>query len=466
MKSSCLSILGAALLLAACAHRIEPITRPAVPVPAAWSEPVPVADPVQAVWWESFGSPELNALVGSGGLDDSLDLRVAAERVRQAEITLRSVGASLYPSLNIGGSVDAQRSGVRGEGASNSRSTGVSLGASYEIDLWGRLAADSASADAVLRATRYDADTARLSLATGAATAYFQVISLRVRLALARENLAIAERVFRVVEARRRNGVVSELDLSRQRTTVLAQRATLLPLEVAERQSRSALALLIGRPPESVPVQANHFDAITVPAVAPFLPSELLLRRPDLASAEAQLAAADADVASARAALLPSVQLSGSAGLGTNALLSLANPAYSVGLGASIAQSLFDGGRLRGQVQSSESQRRVLVETYAQAIRAALKEVNDALGNAERDRQQELAQQTIRDEAQRTLRLAEVRYREGADDLLTVLDAQRTLFSTQDTLVQLRLARLTNALTLYKALGGGWTAPAAVASAG
>jgi outer membrane protein TolC len=190
------------------------------------------------------------------------------------------------------------------------------------------------------------------------------------------------------------------------------------------------------------------------------LPSQLLTRRPDLASAEAQLAAADADVAAARAALLPSIQLSGSAGVATAALLSLSNPAASIGLSASIVQTLFDGGRLRGQVQLSESQRRVLVETYRQAVYTALKEVNDALGNAERNRKQEELQTAIRDENERSLRLAATRYREGADDLLTVLDAQRSLFSAQDQLAQLRLARLTSALDVFKALGGGWELPA------
>jgi multidrug efflux system outer membrane protein len=158
--------------------------------------------------------------------------------------------------------------------------------------------------------------------------------------------------------------------------------------------------------------------------------------------------------------LLPSIQLSGSTGLASTALLSLANPAFSVGFTASIAQTLFDGGRLRNQVLLSESQRRVLVESYRQAIHVALKEVEDSLASIARDRNQTLAQQAIRDEAQRSLRLAELRYREGVDDLLTTLDAQRTLFSAQDSLAQQQLARLTSVVDLYKALGGGWVRPA------
>ncbi len=314
-------------------------------------------------------------------------------------------------------------------------------------------------AQAALSASRYDLQTVRLSLASGVATAYFQVLALRVRLAIAQENLAIAERVFRVVQARYNNGAASALDLSRQRTTVLSQRATIEPLQVQERQTLSALALLLGRAPQGFQIVGLPLTALAVPGVAAGLPSDLLLRRPDLASAEAQLQAADADVAVARASLLPSIQLSGSTGLASNALLSLANPVFSVGLTASIAQTLFDGGRLRNQVLLSESQRRVLVDIYRAAIHVALKEVEDSLANIARNRNQELAQMAIRDEAQRALRLAELRYREGVDDLLTTLDAQRTLFAAQDSLAQQRLARLTSAVDLYKALGGGWVRP-------
>jgi multidrug efflux system outer membrane protein len=456
--------LSVLLALGACAHRVETGPRPELEMPQAWGESSAATDALQAQWWQGFGSAELARLIDEAQAA-SPDLRTAAERVRQAEIAVNAAGASLFPSVSVSGSTGSRRSDASGAQASTSESSSLSLGVSYEIDLWGRLAAGRQGAEASLRASRYDLETARLSLTTGVANAYFQVLATRVRLAVARENLAIAERVLRVVEARRRNGVATELDLSRQRSTVLSAQAALLPLETQERQTLSALALLLGRAPtgpngESLGVAATALDTLTVPQVSPGLPAQLLARRPDLASAEAQLAAADADVAAARAALLPGITLSGSGGLATTALLSLANPTASVGLTASVVQTLFDGGRLRGQVRLSESQRRVLIETYRQAVYTALKEVNDALGNAERNRKQEEVQQAVRDENQRSLRLAETRYREGADDLLTVLDAQRSLFAAQDSLAQLRLARLTSALDLFKALGGGWQLPA------
>ena len=204
---------------------------------------------------------------------------------------------------------------------------------------------------------------------------------------------------------------------------------------------------------------------LRVPTVGAGLPSELLTRRPDLAAAEARLAAADANVAAARAALLPSISLSTSGGLATAALLSLADPTHVLAIGLSLAQTVFDGGQRRAQVGIEQSQRRILIETYGSTVRTALKEVDDALGNADSGARLEVAQQQTVEQAQRSLKLAEVRYREGAGDLLATLDAQRSLFSAQDQLAQARLARLTASLDLFKALGGGWVAPEAVALA-
>lgn len=453
-----------ALIVGGCAIT-EPTTRPDMALPAAWTEATQAAA-VQpgALWWRDFASPPLEALIDEA-LAGNPDFRVAIERVRQAEIALRAAGASLLPSASAGGNSGWRRSEAGdGSRAVDSESTGASLSVSYEVDLWGRLAAGVLGAEASLAASRHDLDTARLTLLSGVANTWFQLLSARERIDIAQDNLAIAERVYAIAEARYRNGAASALDVSRQRSTVLAQRAALLPLETQERQIRSALALLVGRTPQDfAPPLApdggpagDTLASLALPAVAPGLPSDLLTRRPDLASAEAQLAAADADVAAARAALLPRIELSGSAGLASSALLSLANPASTLGLTAGLAQTLFDGGRLRGQVDTARSRRQQLVESYRAAIHNALKEVEDALGNTDRDRRQEAAQLQIRGEARRALRLAELRYREGADDLLAVLDAQRTLFQAQDQLALIRLARLTGTVDLYKALGGGW----------
>jgi len=450
--------LSASLMLTACAVGRE-TTKPALPVLAdKWIEADTGSAALRQYWWQDFNAPALPALVEEA-LASSPDLSIASERVKQAELAVSNAGASLFPSVSGNLGTGSQRSFPDGAQASTYNSTNASLSVSYELDLWGRLRDGVDSAKYSLAASRYDLETARLTLTTGVANAYFQVLGLRVRLKLAHENLDIAERLYRVVDARFRNGGASALDLSRQRTAVLTQQATIKPLEVQIRQTESALAILLGRAPEGFHVGDADFDALQAPVVGAGLPSQLLLRRPDLASAEAQLRAADADVAAARAALLPSISLSGSAGVATSALLSLAAPAANAGLAASLAQTIFDGGTLRNQVALSESQRRALVDTYRKAVLTSLKEVEDGLGNIDNYADQEASLTAVRDEAQRSLRLAELRYREGADDLSNLFDAQRTLFSAQDSVAQIRLSRLSAALDLIKALGGGWQKP-------
>jgi NodT family efflux transporter outer membrane factor (OMF) lipoprotein len=449
-------VLVAALTLCACASTRSP-QAPAAGTPAAWAEPAPPGAAALAPdWWRSFGSDDLSLLVAAA-LATSPDIAIAVERIFQAEAQSRIAGASLFPGLNFGAATGRRETRPDGGQWSADDSASATLSASYELDLWGRNASGLRSAEASLRASRYDFETVRLTLLAGVANGYFQVLSLRGRLAIARENLAIAERVFKVVDARVRNGAASQLDLARQQAALLTLRASIPPLELQERQTLYALAILAGRVPEGFAAAGTNLSALAVPRVAPGLPSDLLRRRPDLASAEAQLAAANANVAAARAALLPTISLTGSAGLASNVLLNfLSAPTALLSLGASLLQPIFDGGRLRGQVDVAASRERELVESYRKAILAALADVEGALAAGARTADQEALQAQVVEQARIALRLAEVRYREGVDDLLTVLDAQRTLFQAEDQLAQVRLARLQASIALFKALGGGW----------
>ncbi len=446
-------VLLATGVLGGCAIT-EPVVRPEFALPDQWSEAASgTAAKLPDTWWQGFGSPQLDALVAEALLA-APDLLIQAERVVQAELALRQAGASLLPSLSLAGG-----SGVQSAEGDESGSTSVNLSARYEVDLWGRLAASRDASRANLAATRFDRDAARLSMAANVATLWFQSLALAERVDIARNNLAIAERVLRVVQARYDNGAASALELSQQRSTVLNQRKAIEPLEVTLRQTRSALAILLGRNPQAGFIVGERLAGLQVPAVSAGLPSELLLRRPDIAASEAGLAAAAANVAATRAALLPGISLSAGAATSSAELLSLVGRNSVLSLSASLLQTIFDGGRLAADVDIQRSRQRELVETHRRTVLAALKEVEDALADSARDANQETAQREILAEAQRSLRLAELRYREGADSLLTVLDAQRTLFSAQDQMAQLRLARLTDAVNLYKALGGGWQAP-------
>jgi multidrug efflux system outer membrane protein len=452
-------VLAAALALQACATT-EPARGPVVEMPAAWNPSVPSAEApkLTTAWWQSFGSQPLERLIEEAQAG-SPDLRIAIERMRQADIALQQAGVSRLPSVNGSVSASTGRTDAPGAVATSRESSSAGLSVSYEVDLWGRIAAGVRAGEASFQASQFDWETARLTLLTAVANNYFLWLNTAERLRIARENLAIAERVLAIVEARQRNGVATALEVSQQRTTVLSQRTALLPLELQQRQTATALALLLGRVPQGYTPEAGEFAQLRVPALSPGLPSSLLTRRPDLASAEAQLAASDANVEVARKALLPSLSLSLSGSLGTSALMTLADPTRSVSLGISLAQSIFDGGRQRLQIRSTESQRVVLIENYGKAIRTALKEVDDGLGNVDRSQRQEALQREVVAQARRSLQLAELRYREGSGDLLSVLDAQRTLFAALDALATQGLSRLSAALDMYKALGGDWTGP-------
>ncbi len=460
--------LALASSLSGCAI-VSPHLTPDVRVAGAWNEATPAdAAAVLPTWWTAFGSPELESLVAEA-LAGSPDLAIATARVQQAEAAVRVVGSSLFPVLTATAGAAGHRTsavgGARNGSAVVDSPASAGLTASYELDLWGKNRAGVRSAESSAAAARFDRDTAQVTLVSGVATSYFDVLALRTRLAIARDNLATAEKILDVVRARAQNGAASALDVSRQEATVLSQQAALLPLEQQERQTLAALAVLVGRAPEGFEVHATGIGDLRVPTIDPALPSTLLVRRPDLASAEAQLAAANADVAAARAALLPSITLTGTAGLATSALTSIATggTTAAIGLAASLLQPIFDGGRLRGQKAIAESRERELVETYRKAILSAFADVEEALAGTTRLGRQEQLQADVQTRAQQSLRLADIRYKAGADDLLTMLDAERTLFAAQDQLAQIQLNRLQAAVSLYKALGGGWSADAASA---
>lgn len=452
-------LAAATLWLQACALTPAPAPVALPPLPARFDNSNDTnAAALSADWWRAFGSVPLERLIGEAR-STSPDLRIAIERIRQADIALQQAGLARLPSVNGTLGTSTGRSDAPGAPSSARESTSAGLSVAYELDLWGRIEAGVRAGEAGLRASEADWQAVRLSLLANVAGNYFLWLNTGERLRIARENLAIAERVLRIVEARQRNGVATALEVSQQRTAVLTQRTALIPLELQQRQTATALAVLLGRVPQGYTPEPDDFSRLQVPALAPGLPSTLLTRRPDLAAAEARLVAAQANLQAARAALLPTVSLSASGSLGTAALLSLADPTRSVSVGLSLAQAIFDGGRQRLSVQSAESQRVVLVENYGQAIRTALKEVDDGLGNlAQRERQEALQGEVVA-QARRSLQLAELRYREGSGDLLSVLDAQRSLFSAEDALASQRLARLSAALDLYRALGGDWAAP-------
>ncbi len=440
-----------ALLLSACSMT-PAMTRPDLPVPAHYAQAEAPgqtgAKAVDAQWWQRFGSPELDQLIAEA-LAANHDLAAAVARIEQSRASARAARAALLPTV----SASASASTSLRDGDSGDEASGATLSAAYELDLWGRNAAAAASAQARLDASRYSRDAVALVLQGDVASNFFQILALKDRLVLTEENRAAAAELLRLVQLRFDNGAANALELAQQKTALLNIDATLPALRLSLEQSHHALAVLLARAPGGFTVATASLAGIASPVIAVDAPSSLLLQRPDIRAVESQLIAANADIGVARAALLPSLSLSASAGLdglitsGSSSLLSLA---------ASLTQPIFNSGRLQSQVKLAEAQRQELVENYAQTVLLALKDVEDNLvAVGSNDRRAALLTQST-EQARLAYQLARTRYDAGADDLLTLLDAQRTRLTAEDSLVQAGLARQTAAIGLFKALGGGY----------
>jgi outer membrane protein, multidrug efflux system len=426
-----------------------------VSIPPSWDGPVQGSEDVWPAsdWWRGFASAEMDSLIMTAR-QNNLDIAAAAARLVQAEQQARIAGVALLPTLD--GRIGGSRLGIAADNQLESTLYTVSLSASYEVDFWGGNRAGVLAAEASLHGSRYDQETVALTVTTGVANTYLQVLSLRERLATARQNLEIAERVLTVVQARVRSGAATRLDLAQQLGTVAGQRAAIPPLEQQEREALNALAILLGRLPQDFGVEGSTLDTLAIPQVAPGLPSELLMRRPDLRRAESQLDAADANVAAARAALFPSVQLSAASGVQSGGFLSLFDNDWGVGIGLSLARAIFDGGRLSAERDTADARRLEVIQTYRTTVITAFADVENALGSVASIAQQQEQQAVQLEQSRIALEVAEARYRAGAVDLLTLLDAQRTLYAAQDQSRQLKLARLQAVVTLFRVLGGGW----------
>ena len=443
-----------ALSLAGCAAPTEAPPH-AVSPPASWQGAPSDADApaIDARWWRHFGSNELDALVAQAQAHNQ-DLAMALARVSGARAQARIAGAELVPELT--GRIDASREarlGGRAEVDGNERMVGFA--ARYELDLWGRQGALHREAQQGLRASVFARDAVQISVAAEVASSWLQLLGLRERTAIAQHSLENAQRVLRLVESRARAGAAAPLELAQQRGLVAMRERELARLRQQALDADSALALLLGLPAPQPLAGQTRLEALRIPAISAGLPSQLLVRRPDLAQAEARLAAADANVQAARAALLPRVTLSASIGLQGQAPGGLLdNPLYS--LAAGLAAPIFDGGRLAGARELAEARREELLGAYRAAVIAAFADAQTALHAAAGIDAQAAAQADELLQARRAAELSELRFRAGAQTLLVLLDAQRVLYAAQDLDVQLRQARLQSRVALYRALGGGW----------
>lgn len=410
-------------------------------------------------WWRGFRSRELTEIIESAR-EANLDIAAAIARIVQADAQARIAGASLLPNVSLDASAvrsRASQSTGTSSGASERNTLTTTLGASYEIDFWGKNRSALRAAEETAVASRFDREVVGLSTVVTAANAYFQVLAAQDRLAVARSNQASATRVLDLIKQRVNAGTASALDTAQQESIVNSQRAAIPPLEQTLKQNRNALAVLMARSPESVRVRGGTLRSIHYPRVTPGLPSELLTQRPDIREAEAQLAAANANVENARAQMLPSITLTGEGGYQSAVLKTLLRPESALfSFGAGLAQPIFDGARLQGNLDQQKGRQDELLQLYRKAVISGFADVENALDAIRQTALRERLQGEVVTSSRRAFEIAEQRLREGTVDLVTVLQTQQTLYSAQDTLAQTRLAHVQAIVSLYQALGGGW----------
>lgn len=435
------------------------------PAPALPEKFAQVADAAAAKWpgsewYRDFGSTELDGLIDQA-VANNLDLQAAHWRVQQALERAKQAHAGLFPSVDALGNIN-YFTGHSSGGGLHETDWSALLSASYEIDFWGKNRAASDSARDSLIASRADRDTLALTTLAAVANEYFQLLSLRERLELARANVDAARNLSEIVSSRYSAGLANPSEVAAQRAALAAAQLQIPELERLEDESVNALASFLGRPPEGFSVQGVSVEALKEPAVTAGLPAELLRRRPDILVAEANLAAASADTVVARAALYPSLSLTLQGGVANPAVNAAVNALSGVGpsltLGGGLTQPLFDAGKLRSQSREAQAKEQEALTSYKAALVAALVDVENSLGALRHLDEAREAQDTNLQESTRAYEAAQARYQHGNGDFLSVLEAQKVLFAARDQYSLYKLARLQAVLGVCKALGGGWQA--------
>lgn len=444
--------------------------RPELPAPVAWRTAAPTNDSLALIeWWNYYRDPVLTNLI-TVALSNNFDLRIAAARVEEARGGYRAQRSYLLPTIN------ASATWTRGEvgdippvpGASTEQFDVFGL-LSYEVDFWGRLRRLTESARAQLLASDEARKTVHLALVTAVATTYFNLRALDRQWEIARDTYASRTNLLELTKIKfneregRGYGIVSELDVTQAETQVHSARSSIASLERAIALTENALRFLLGEAPGNVPRGAT-LDGQWQPAEIPAgLPSDLLLRRPDVRAAEQQLRAANADIGAARAAYFPTISLTAALGAQSAELDDLfsAGTSRAWRFAPQLLAPIFSGGRIRAGVQVAEARQQAALASYAQAIQSAFREVDDALISILKLREQLAADEASERAERRRFELSELRYTEGIASYTDLLDAQRFLFSAQLRTVQTRNDLLAATAQLYKALGGGWQTPAA-----
>ena len=464
-----LSPLVAAALLAGCSF-IPKYERPAAPVPQAYAlagtdAPAATRPAADIDWKEYFTDPRLQRLIGIA-LDNNRDLRVAMLNVEQARAQFQIQRANQFPTVNAMATGTRQPSVTNGQYV-NQFQVGLAVSA-WEIDFFGRIAALKEQALAQYLATDEARKSAQISLVAAVASGWLTLMADEELLDVSRRTLDTREESVKLTRLRLEHGVSSELDNHQAESLAQAARATYAQQQRQRLLDENALTLLLGQPlPDDIRSglpSTRLADAAPMQPLPTDLPSDLLQRRPDIRQAEQLLIGANANIGAARAAFFPRISLTAAAGTVSNELSGLfKSGTWGFSLAPQLALPIFDAGRNQAGLESARAGREIAVAQYEKSIQTAFREVSDALaGQATLQQQVDAQRAQVRADSKR-FELSDLRYRNGVASYLDLLDAQRSLFATEQALVQTRLLQLQNQVTLYKVLGGGWTETEAAA---
>ena len=467
--------LCAALALGGCAM-IPKYERPAAPVAGDWpavngaalATQASAATPAADLEWQSFFSdPKLKLLIGAA-LQNNRDLRIAVLNIEQARAQFQIRRADQLPTVNAALTGSRQPSATGNGSITTLYTAGLAITA-YEFDFFGRVASLKEVALAQYLATEEGRKTAQISLIATVATTYLSLLADDELLAITQQTLATRQESFKLGKLRFDNGVTSELDLRLAESLLEAANVSLAQLLRQRAQDENALTLLIGQPitPEMAAgllASQGLADAPLMADVPAGLPSDLLVRRPDIRQAEQLLLAANANIGAARAAFFPRISLTTSVGSASSRLAGLfQGGTWAWTLAPQLLLPIFDAGRNQAGLGAANAGRDIAVAQYEKAIQTAFREVADALAGRATLGEQLRAQQAQAKAEDVRFKLSELRYQNGIASQLDLLDAQRSLFAARQAVVQTRLAQLQSQVTLYKTLGGGWTDAAATA---
>ncbi|MFB3886160.1 MAG: AdeC/AdeK/OprM family multidrug efflux complex outer membrane factor [Thermodesulfobacteriota bacterium] len=466
MKSGTLLILGLAVCLSGCTLAPK-YTRPEAPVPASWpvgpayqeTKSAPGAPAADELKWQDFFADERLQKVIDMALRSNRDLRIAGLNVERARAIYGIQRAELLPTLNVVGSGGKQRISSDLSSAGKSRTYeeySVDLGIlSWEIDFFGRIRSFKDQALEEYLATEQARRSAQILLVSTVANAYLTFAADQENLKLAQSTLETQQAFYDLIRRRYELGVSSELDLRQAQTRVDAARVDIALYTRLTAQDENGLNLLAGSPVPRELLSQDLHSVSPLKEISHGTPSEVLLRRPDVLAAEHRLRGANANIGAARAAFFPRISLTTLLGTASDELSGL----FKSGSGTwsftgQVIMPIFDA-RTWSALDASRAEREIILAQYERAIQSAFKEVADALAQKGTIEDQLSAQESLVDAASQTYRLSSIRYTKGIDSYLSVLDAQRSLYEAQQGLVFLRLARLTNQVTLYRVLGGG-----------